>query len=152
MSGYTERFSEVHYPLIKIAPAVKSPAGEVISSYVDAGMYTRFALVLHLGAIAATGTMLVRILQATSAAGANAKGIPTTAAQTKITSALVTGDANGIVVIELTAEELDVDGGFHFLAVGYDVDTDTVAMGAVLWGIEPRYAPVDSTGYNEIVT
>jgi hypothetical protein len=148
---YCERFTEVHYPLIKIAPSVKTATGEVISSYVEAGLYTRFALVLHLGAIAATGTMLVRILQATNTAGAGAKGIPTTAAQEKITSALVTGDANGIVVLELTAEELDVNGGFHCLAVGYDVDTDTVAMGAVLWGIEPRYAAVDVAAFNEVV-
>ena len=149
--SFTERFTEVHYPLIKIAPAVKSAGAEVISAYVEAGLYTRFALVIHLGAIAATGTMLVRLLQATSTAGASAKGIPSTAAQTKITSALVTGDANGIVVIELTAEELDVDRGFDCLAVGYDVDTDTVAMSAILYGIEPRYAPVDVTAYNEVV-
>jgi hypothetical protein len=148
---YCERFTEVHYPLIKVAPAVKSAGAEVISAYVDAGMYTRFALVAHLGAVTATGDVYIRLIQATSAAGANAKGIPTTIGQTKITSDLDVNDAGGIVVIELTAEELDVDGGFHYLAVGYDVNDDTVAMSAILWGIEPRYVPVDVTAYNEVV-
>jgi len=149
--SFTEHFSESHYPLVKVAPAVYSPASEVISSYVSAALYTRFALVIHLGAIAATGTALIRLLQATNTSGGSAKGIPTTATQTKITSALVDGDDAGVVVIELSAEELDVDGGFDCLAIGYDVDTDTFAFSAILYGIEPRYKPVDSAGYNEIV-
>ena len=150
--SYTERFTEVHVPLAKVAPAVYSPAGEVIGSYVSLANYHRAALVIHLGAIAATGTMLVRLLQATNTSGGSAKGIPTTATQDKITSALVDGDDAGIVVIELRTEELDVDGGFDCVAIGYDVDTDTVAFSAILYGIETRFAPVPSTGYNEIVT
>lgn len=149
--SYTERFSELHYPLIKIAPAVAQAAAAQTSAYVSLANYHRAALVVHLGAIAATGTMTIQLLQAATSVGGSAKGIPTTAAQTKTSTALVTGDANGIVVIELRTEELDVANGFEHVAIKYDVDTDTVAFGAILYGIEPRFAPVASTGFNEIV-
>lgn len=149
--SYTERFTEVHYPLITVAPAVKSPASEVISSYVSLANYHRAVCVIHTGAIAATGTVIVRLLQATDTAGSSPKGIPTTATQDKITSTLTTADANSVIVIELRTEELDVTGGYDCVAVGYDVDTDTVAMSIILYGIEPRYMAVPTTNYNEIV-
>ena len=149
--AYTENFTEKHYPLIQVVPAVKSPAGEVISSYVSLANYHRAVLLIQFGAIAATGTVRVRLIQATDTSGTSPKGIPTTATQDKITSAIVTGDANSVVAIELRTEELDVTGGYDCVAVGFDVDTDTVAMGAVLYGIEPRFAAVAATGYNEIV-
>lgn len=149
--SYTERFTEVHYPLINVPPAVKSPASEVISSYVSLANYHRAVCVIHTGAIAATGTVIVRLLQATDTAGSSPKGIPTTATQDKITSTLTTADANSIIVIELRTEELDVTGGYDCVAVGYDVDTDTVAMSIVLYGIEPRFMAVPATNYNEIV-
>ena len=149
--SYTERFSEVHYPLVNVVPAVKSPAGEVISSYVSLANYHRAVLVIHTGAIAATGTVAVRLLQATTTGGASAKGIPTTATQDKITTVLTTADANSVIVIELRTEELDVANGFDCVAIGFDVDTDTVAMSAILYGIEPRFMPVPTTNYNEVV-
>lgn len=149
--SYTERFTEVHYPLVNVPPAVKSPASEVISAYVSLANYHRAVLVIHTGAIAATGTVIVRLIQATSTAGASPKGIPTTATQDKLTSTLTTADANSVIAIELRTEELDVANGYDCVAIGYDVDTDTVAMSAILYGIEPRFAPVPETNYNEIV-
>lgn len=149
--SYTERFSEVHYPLVSVSPAVKSAAGEVVSAYVSLANYHRAALVIHTGAIAATGTVVVRLIQAKNTSGGTPKGIPTTGTQDKITSTLTTADANSIIVIELAAEELDVSGGYSCVAIGFDVDTDTVAMGATLFGIVPAFAPVPTTNYNEIV-
>lgn len=149
--SYTERFTEVHYPLVNVVPAVKSAGAEVISAYVSLANYHRAILIVHTGAIAATGTVRVRLLQATDTAGTSAKGIPTTATQDKITTVLTTADANSVVAIELRTEELDVANGFDCVAVGYDVDTDTVAMSAILYGIEPRFAPVATTNYNEVV-
>lgn len=149
--SYTERFTEVHYPLVNVPPAVKSPASEVISAYVSLANYHRAALVIHTGAIAATGTVAVRLIQATDTSGTSPKGIPTTATQDKITSTLTTADANSVIVIELRTEELDVSGGYDCVAIGYDVDTDTVAMSAILYGIEPRFASVPTTNYNEVV-
>lgn len=149
--SYTQRFSEVHNPLIVVAPAVMSPAAEQISAYVSLQNYHRAVAVITLGAIAATGTVQVRLLQATSTAGAGAKGIPTTATQDKITTVLTTADASSTVVIELRTEELDVDNGFDCVAVAYDVDTDTVALSITLWGIEPVYPPVASSVFNEVV-
>ena len=149
--SYTERFSEMHYPLVMVPPATYSAAAEVITAYVSLANYHRAALVIHLGNVTATGTLLARLLQATNTSGGSAKGIPTTATQDKITTALANADDNGVVVIELRTEELDVDNGFDCVAIGYDVDTDSVPFSAVLYGIEPRFPPVSSAGYNEIV-
>lgn len=149
--SYTERFTEVHYPLVTVVPGVKSATSEVISAYVSLANYHRAALVIHTGAIAASGTVIVRLIQATSTAGASPKGIPTTATQDKLTSTLTTADANSVIVIELRTEELDVSNGYDCVAIGYDVDTDTVAMSAILYGIEPRFAAVPTANYNEIV-
>lgn len=149
--SYTELFTEVHYPLVNVPPAVKSPAAEQISAYVSLANYHRAVLVAHLGAFAATGTVRFRLLQATDTAGASAKGIPTTAGQDKLTTVLTVADANSVVAIELRTEELDVTNGFDCVAVAYDVDTDTVALSAILYGIVPVYAPVPTTNYNEVV-
>ncbi len=151
MSGsYTERFTEVHYPLIGLAPVVASAGAEVISSYVSLASYHRAVLVIHLGSVAAGGTVQFRLLQATNTAGASPKGIPTTATQDKITTVL-TGADSGWVVIELRSEELDVSNGYDCVAFGYDVDTNTVALEATLYGIISRFDPVPTTNYNEIV-
>ncbi len=149
--SYTERFTEVHYPLVNVVPAVKSAGAEVISAYVSLANYHRAVLVIHTGAIAATGTVIVRLIQATNTAGASPKGIPTTATQDKLTSTLTTADANSVIAIELRTEELDVANGYDCVAIGFDVDTDTVPMSAILYGIEPRFAPVATTNYNEVV-
>lgn len=148
--SYTERFTEVHYPLVGIAPAVYSAASEVITSYVSLANYHRAVLMIHLGAFAAGGTVVFRLLQATSTAGASPKGIPTTATQDKITSTLTAADS-GWVSIELRTEELDVANGYDCVAFGYDVDTNTVALEATLYGIVSRFDPVPTTNYNEIV-
>lgn len=148
--SYTERFTEVHYPLVGIAPAVYSAAAEQITSYVSLANYHRAVLVIHIGTVAAGGTVQFRLLQATTTAGAGAKGIPTTATQDKITTVLTGADSNW-VAIELRTEELDVANGFDCVAFGYDVDTNTVALEATLYGIEPRFAAVPTTNYNEIV-
>lgn len=151
MSGsYTERFTEVHYPLVGATPAVYSAAGEVITSYVSLANYHRAVLMIHLGAFAAGGTVQFRLLQATDTAGTSPKGIPTTATQDKITTVLTAADT-GWVAIELRTEELDVSGGYDCVAFGYDVDTNTVAFEATLYGIISRFDPVPTTNYNEII-
>ena len=149
--SYTERFSEVHYPLVAVVPAVYSPAAAVTSAYVSLANYHRAVLVVHCGAIAATGTLDISIRQASSSAGAGVKGIPTTAGQTKLATQLTGADDDSIVIIELRTEELDIANGFEHVAITYDVDTDTAAFSAILYGCEPRFKPVATTNWAEIV-
>jgi hypothetical protein len=146
----TNLFVETHCPLVAIPPVSHAAAGAVTSAYAKVSGYHRLALLIHFGAITATGTVTVQLLQAKTSTGGSAKGIPETATQEKTSTAIVTADANGIVAIEMDASELDVSGGFEYVAVKYDVDTDNVTFGAILFGVEPRFAPVAITGYNEI--
>jgi hypothetical protein len=146
MSGsYTERFSEVHYPLVSVVPAVKSPGAAVVSSYVSLATYHRAALVIHFRDCGNSAT--IEILQGSDSRAA--KGDPTTVGKQK--RFLTTADANTVKIIELRTEELDVTGGFEYVAVSYDVDTDTVALSLVLYGIISRFNPVPTTNWDEIV-
>lgn len=149
--AFTERFSETHAVLASINLAVKSPAAKQYSAYVSLKNYHRAAAVFHIGAVAATGTVVLEIVQAQNSSGAGVKGIPTTAAQSKKTTVLTTADANSVCIIELRTEEMDIANGFEHVAIAHDVDTDTVGLAGILYGIEPRYAPVPVTNVNEIV-
>ena len=149
--SYTERFSEVHYPLVAVVPATYQAAAAVTSAYVSLANYHRAVLVVHVGSITATGTLDVQIRQATNSSGGSVKGIPTTAAQSKLLTQLVNGDDNAVYIIELRTEELDIANGFEHVAITYDVNTDTVDFSAILYGCEPRFKPVATTNWAEIV-
>ena len=75
--SYTERFSEVHYPLVAVVPAVYAPGAATNSTYVSLANYHRAVLVVHCGTITATGTLDIQLRQASTSAGAGVKGIPT---------------------------------------------------------------------------
>ena len=150
--SYTERFTEVHSLLTTLHPVSRGIA-TTDSAWVSVANYHRVILLINVGAMAQGATLDVQIRQATNTAGAGAKGIPTTAAQSKLITQLTQagGDGNQNLAIELRTEELDVNGGFDCISV-----RDTVGGGAVLleyelFGIEPRYAPVGVTAWQEVV-
>jgi len=149
--SYTERFSEVHYPLVAVVPAVYAPGAATNSTYVSLANYHRAVLVVHCGTITATGTLDIQLRQASTSAGAGVKGIPTTAAQSKAATQLTGADDDSIVIIELRTEELDIANGFEHVCITYDVDTDNVTFSAILYGCEPRFKPVATTNWAEIV-
>ena len=149
--SYTNRFSEVVVPLLDVIPVLRTAAAAVVSAdFADLGNYHRAVLVVHTGAMVSGTGLEIQLLQATSAIGAGAKGIPTDLAPEKILE-LDGDDDDSIFVIELRAEELDINNGFHFVGISYDVDDQNATFSAILFGIEPRYAPVPVTAYAEIV-
>lgn len=133
---YTERFSEGAALLTSISPVSAVAANTPV--WVDTSLYPRLVAKLKVGLIAAGGTLDMKLQQATSAAGANAKDI----AGKAIVQLADTAD-NVDRWIELRTEELDVDGGFRY--VGCLV---TPAVAAALISMEilgfstVRYEPV----------
>lgn len=146
--AYTERFTEVHYPLAWLAPVSVNNGAEAFTSYVSLANYHRAVILLFTGVMAGGGTIDAQVHQGTTTAGAGAKHI-TGKAITQLTQA--GGDSGKIVAIEVRAEELDVDGGFDCIALGYTVGTAASLMAIAIFGIEPRYAPVPTANYDEVV-
>lgn len=147
MAEYCARFSELHYPLAD-DHADSFAIGTHTSSYVSLMNYHRAVVVINVGDIAAGGALDAKILQATTTAGAGVKDI-TGKAITQLTQA--GGDSDSIVCIELQTEELDVTNLFDCIALELTVTSGAVEFSYIIYGIEPRYPPVGTTNWAEIV-
>ena len=148
MPEFTERFSEVWYPLA-IENADSYGIATVNSAYVSLANYHRALLVINVGDMQATATLDVGIQQATNTAGAGVKAISGKTI-TQLTQA--GGDGNDLVCIELRTEELDVTGGFDCIRFYVTVAAAAVELSAVLYGGVPRFQPTVTTNWTEIVT
>jgi hypothetical protein len=146
MTVYTERFTE--YSSLLLHDEEAYAAGVYTSGYVSMANYHRAALVFAVLTMGAGATIDVAIRQATDTAGASAKAI-TDKNLTQLTQA--GGDASTISAIELRTEELDVTGGFDCICVRVTVTVDICLCAWQLYGIVPRFKPVGTTGWNEVV-
>jgi hypothetical protein len=95
-----------------------------------------------------SATLDAKLQQASAAAGTGAKDI-TDKAITQLTQA--GSDGNSLVGIELRTEELDVNGGFEYVRFSVTIAVADCAYAATLFGVEPRYAAVSTTAYDEVV-
>jgi hypothetical protein len=145
---YTERFTECHNPLDSDF-SDSFAIGTHTSSYVSLANYHRAVFYLNVGDIAAGGGIDARVLQATTTAGASAKAVSAKSI-TRLTQA--GGDSDSIVAIELQTEELDVSNGFDCVALEITVISAAAELAYTIFGIVPRYAPVATTNWAEVVT
>jgi len=147
MANYTERFSEGHYPLVSYN-ADSQAIATVNSAWVSLATYHRAVLILNVGDMAQGATLDLSIRQASDGTGTGTKAI-TGKAITQLTQA--GADGNQMLVIELQAEELDVDGNFENIGIRHIVAGGAVEMAWTLFGIQPRFAPTPTTNWAEIV-
>lgn len=145
--SYTEQFAEVHYPLA-FEPADSIAASTVTGTFVSMANYHRAVLHFNIGDMATGSTVDVSIVQAQDVGGTNVKAI-TGKAATQLTQA--GGDGGQVLAIELRTEELDIANGFDFIAYKIVVAVDASELACTLFGLEPRFAPVPTTNWTEIV-
>lgn len=145
--SFTERFSEVAYPLI-IEHADSIGPAATASAWVNMANYHRGVLALDVGDMVATATLDAALWQASDSTGTGAKVIAGKSI-TQLTQA--GGDGDEVVCIELKTEELDVSGGFEYVKVLLTTGTAAVEYSYIFYGIEPRFAPVPTTNWSEIV-
>lgn len=148
MADYTERFTEVHSLLISENNPML-PAGVYDTAWVSASQYHRLIAILNVIDMGAGATLDFSIRQATDTSGTSAKAI-TGKAATQLTQA--SGDVDSDVAIELQTEELDVTNGFDCVSLRLTVAVDAVVASCRLYGRVPRYAPVGTTAWTEVVT
>ena len=148
MADYTERLSEVMYPLVMEYSDSLSVATHT-SSYVSLANYHRAWCFINVGDMGSSATLDVALYQATDTSGTSAKAI-TSKSITQLTQA--GGDGDDLLCIELQGEELDVDGGFDCVAVVATVGTAAVEFSLVLFGCVSRYDPTPTSNWAEVVT
>jgi hypothetical protein len=145
--SYTNQVSEVMYPLATHHPLTRQSATHV-SNWVSLANYHRAWFFLDAGVFGQGTTVNAGLQQATSVAGAGAKAI---AGKTITVLTKAGADDNSLDCIELQTEELDVDGRFEFVRFYVTIAGGDVGYSATLFGVEPRFAPVPTTNWNEIV-
>ena len=132
--------------------AYTSSTSAYTSDWANAEYFHEYLAVIAVGTIGTSGTIDAAIVQATSATGAGSKAI-TGKSITQLTQAATQSDNQA--VINLRTDELDVAGGFSFVAVTLTVGTASADAGAVLLGCQPRFGPAsdnDLASVAEIVT
>jgi hypothetical protein len=116
-------------------------AGTVTTGWVDASKCEEILAVISTGALGANGTVDAKMQQATSAAGAGAKDIANKAIA-QLTQA-GSDKSNKQVLIDLQAQELDVQNGFQFVRLSVTTATAASQLSAVLLGSMSRFGPPD---------
>jgi hypothetical protein len=145
-------FKEVVQLKGKIAPA--SYAAAQNTGWIQWGQFHEMVIRLQLGAMVATATLDLIVEQATSSGGAGAKAL-TNRDGTSITITQLTAagsDDNKLVLLDLLAEYLDVNNGFEYIRVTVTPAVAAVIFGLTVEGVAPRFAPVSTSNYDEVVT
>ena len=137
--------------LATIDPDVTT-ASTVVSDYCDMSKFGRLMAVVMAGTLGTNATVDAKLRQATDASGTGVKDI-TGKAITQLTQA-GTDQSDSQAVINLQAEDLDVEGGFTHVALSVTVGTATSDLGAIVLGFDARHEPAsdsDLASVEEIV-
>jgi hypothetical protein len=150
MPEYTERVSEVMYPLVS-EYADLFGSGITRSAWVSMENYHRGWLYLNVGSVGTDYTLDVYLQQATTVGGLGGKAITG-----KAITQLDTNDDDSLICIELQTEEMDVSNNFDFVAVVMDIRYSAqngtgVELAWTFFGCVPRYAATPTTNWQEIV-
>lgn len=113
-------------------------AAALTSDYVDMGLFNTAMGIIMAGTLGSSGTLDGKLVQATDSSGTGVKDI-TGKTITQLTQAGT--DADKQAVINVRAEELDVDGGFTHVAIIMTTAVATSDSAAILLGLNPRFGP-----------
>jgi hypothetical protein len=150
VATYTERVSEVMYPLVSEYTDLFG-SGITRSTWVSMENYHRGWFYLNVGSIGTDYTLDVYLQEALNAGGLGGKTI-----SGKAITQLTGADDDSLVCIELRTEEMDVTNGFSFVAVVMDIrfaaqNGTGVYLAWSLFGCQPRDAATPTTNWTEIV-
>jgi hypothetical protein len=126
-------------------------AAAYTSDWGDMGKFKKAMAIVFAGTLGSSATLDAKLQQATDSSGTGAKDISGKSI-TQLTEAGTDSDKQAI--IEVDASELDVAGGFRYVALVMTVATATSDSGGVLLGFEPRFGPAsdnDLASVDEIV-
>lgn len=128
-------------------------ASTVTSAWIGVDDYYNFAAIVLAGTLGTSATVDAKLEQASDSSGTGAKDI-TGKAITQMTQA-GTDQSDTQAVINLKADELDLANDFTHFRLSVTVGTATSDAGAVVLGVNPRFAPAsdnDDASVGEIVS
>ena len=129
-------------------------AATYVSDYCSMEKFESMMVTIMAGTLGASATIDAVIKQATDSSGTGVKNLTTSKAITQMTQA-GTDQSDTQAVINVRAEDLDMANNFDHIAVSVAVGTATSDMGALVVGLNPRYAPAsdnDIASVGEIVS
>lgn len=127
--------------------AASVAASTVTTGWISAATFKAFLVLVATGVLGAAATVDAKLQQATDSSGTGAKDI-TGKAITQIVKA--TGD-NKQALINLRAEELDINGGFNYFRLSITVGTAASIVGATIQGFFPDLAPASAFNQAAVV-
>ena len=124
-------------------------AATYTGDWADTSLCHKFMATFLVGTMASTSTLEASIFQATDSSGTGAKAVANCAA-VQLTEAGTDSDKQ--VIINCSVADLDIAGGFTFIAPRMVIATAASDSGAVLYGVTPYYATItDLASVDEIV-
>ena len=112
--------------------------GAFTSDYVNMEEFGEALAIVMAGVLAASGTLDAAVLQATSSTGASVKAI-----RGKSITQLDTASNDKQQLINIQTDELDVAGGFSFIALRLTHTTAGGDAAGLILGTQCRHAPAD---------
>ncbi len=127
-------------------------AATFTTGWISMSTFVSIMAIIMVGTLGASATVDAKLEQATDASGTGAKDV-TGSDITQLTQA--GSDSDKQAIIECNAEDLDIANDFTHVRLSVTVGTATSDIGAVVLGLDPRYAPAsdyDAATVDEIVT
>lgn len=115
-------------------------ASTVVSDWVAMKSYPVVMAIILAGELGSSATLDAKVRQAKDGSGTDAKDI-TGKSIVQLTQAGTDSDKQAI--INVREDELDVEGGFGYVAISMTIATATSDAGAVMLGFNPTYGFAD---------
>lgn len=123
--------------LIATIDPAENLVAATVSDYGDIGKFASMLALLQLGVIGAAATIDMKLVQATDASGTGKKDITGKA----ITQLVKATDDDKQAMINVRAEDLDIDNDFSFVAIELTVGAAISQSSCALLGFGARYKP-----------
>lgn len=132
--------------VLGVAAPASQGAGAATTAYVNAKNFDQIMVIVSAGALGTAATLDAKLVQATAVGGTGSKDV-TGKAITQLTKAGT--DDNKQAIINLRTAELDITGGFFWVAVTVTVAEAASLVSVVILGVGPRYGPAS---LNDVAT
>lgn len=142
-------FIERHEVLDMISP--QSASSAISGSWVSIAGFEEIAIIVQIGAIAASGVFNLDVNQATDSSGTGAKNVTDAAGNNVAITALADTDDDVFIGIALRPEYFDAEGGFEFVRVTATPSVAATLFSVVTLGARAHYKPAVVTGWEETI-
>ena len=136
--------------LVGVIGPVSQGAGAVSTGWVDMALFDQLMAVVNAGVLGAAATLDAKFEQAQDGAGTGVKDVTGKA----ITQFVKASNDDDQAIINLRAEELDVQGGFSFARATLTVGAAASLVSCIVLGFGASYGPAsdnDLASVQEIV-